>query len=1090
MDRRIVSWSSCVCALILLLISTAGAQKIITTVAGGGPNGLAANASAIGTPWKVVQQGSANVFFISDPFTNRVFEVKNGTLTVVAGNILGGYTADGQAATAATMNRPLGIAVDANNGLYIADSNNNVIRYVNTGTSSVQLFGGAVTVAAGEIITIAGTGTSCADAGSGACGDGGSADSAKLFNPSDVSVDSSNNIYIADTGDNVIRVVNGTTGTITPLAGNYTACTPPNCGDNGLATSAMLNAPFGVWLDSNKNVYVADTADYTIRVVNTGSSPITIANITIQPQQIAAIAGSYAPCGAPPACGDGNSATSSMVQLTQPIGVSADSNGNVYIADTNDQVVRIVNGTTQQNPGVINLLAGSYAICTQAPCGDGGAANAASLWSPTGVLVDTSSNLYIADQNDDAVREIQAPVSGTDNISTAFGIILNPAYSGDGKSAIDASFHSPSGVATDGAGNLYIADAQNNVVRVVNNQKAAITVAKVPIPAGAIATIAGTGQLCNAGLLSCGYGGAATAAQLAAPSAVALDAAGNIYIADSLNSVISEINAQTGILTIVAGDGGFNYLGDGGPAASATLDAPFGLALDHAGNIYIADANPPNINGVTSNNVIRVVNRQTAPITVAGISIAPGNIDRVAGTFPLTTCTPTTAPCGDDGPARSASLNSPIGLAVDSSGNIYIADLGDNRVRFVKNSTGIITTIAGTGTPCSSGPCGDGSPATSATLDSPFDVLVDSANTVYVSDLNDFVVRSFTVGGNISRAVGSYNYGFFGDGGAATSAGLAQPTGLGADFEGNLFVTDVASFRVREVSRLITTPPTAALSGNQLAFPDTVVSSPSSPSIVTVTNNGNGTNLTVSSIAISGTNASDFKQTNNCSTVAPDGGTCTVTITFTPSASGPRSATLKVTDNAADSPQTVLLSGTGVVGLQISPTSQSVSAGSSANYTITVPSQGFGGSVTLSCTAGLPSGAACSFSPNPVAPGKSSTLTITTTAPSSAALIAPATKRSPAPFYAVWLLLPAMLLSTAGLTAPKRKKLISYFLLTLAIAGVLFLVACGGGSSTSGGGGGGGGGGTGGTPAGTYTITVQGKAGSTTSTQKITLTVQ
>lgn len=1034
----------------------------------------------------MVQQGSNNVFFFSDPFTNRVFEVNGGTITVVAGNILAGYTADGAAATIATMNRPLGIAVDANNGLYIADSTNNVIRYVNTGSTSATLFGGAATVAAGEIITIVGTGTSCAGGGSVTCGDGGPANSAELYRPSDVFVDASGNVYIADSGDNVIRVVNGSTGTITLAAGvsTYQACTPPNCGDAGSATSAKLNDPMGVWLDSNNNIYIADTADQTIRVVNTGSNPITIANVTIGTGDIAAIAGNYQQCSGPPYnCGDGAAATSA--NLNTPIGATADGSGNVYIADTNDQVIRVVSSS-----GTINLLAGTYGTgCTQAPCGDGGAASSALLFSPTGVLVDNSSNLYIADQNDDAVREIPSPVSGTGTIATVFGIIRNTEYSGDGNPATQASLYSPTGVATDAAGNLYIADAQNNVVRVVNNQQTAITIAKVSIPAGAIATVAGTGQLCNASLISCGYGKAAISAQLALPSAVAVDAAGNIYIADSLNSVISVINAQSGLLTIVAGDGGFNYAGDGGPATQATLDAPFGVTLDHSGNVYIADANPPNINGVTSNNVIRVVNTQATAIKVAGITINPGNINTVAGT-PGSTCNPTTDPCGDNGPATQALLNSPIGLAVDSSGNIYIADLGDNRIRFVNNSAGIISTIAGTGTACTSGPCGDGSLATSATLDSPFDVFVDSANNVYFSDLNDYVVRSFAAGGNIARVVGSYNYGFYGDGGAATSAELAEPTGLGADSEGNLFVTDAAAFRVREVGRLVTTTPTASLSPNPLALPATIVGE-TNQAAITITNNGNGTNLSVSSITLSGTNASDFKQTNNCTTVAPDGGTCAVTISFTPSATGARSATLTVNDNAANSPQAVALSGTGVLGLGISPTSQSVSPGNPAKYTITVPSQGFTGSMTLSCATGVPSGAACSFSPTAVAPGKTSTLTITTTAPSSGALIAPASKRSSVPFYAVWLLLPAMLLSTAGLSALKRKRLISYFLLTLAVAGVLFLVACGGGSSsTSGGGGGGGGTPSGGTPAGTYKITVQGKAGTVTSTQQVTLTVQ
>jgi trimeric autotransporter adhesin len=1081
-DRHLVTRGLCACALILLLVSTAGAQNI-NTIAGGGPNNLPATSSAIGTPWKVVQQGSSNVFFISDPFTNRVFEVNNGTVTVVAGNIVSGYTADGQAATVATMNRPLGIAVDNANGLYIADSRNNVIRYVNTGSTATTLFGGAITVNPGEITTIVGTGTSCDDLQNGSCGDGGSAVNAELFSPSDVFVDASGDIYVADTGDNVIRVVNaqsspitidGVTvqpGDIAAVAGSYNVCTPslpePVCGDTGPATSANLQHPMGVWLDSNSNIYIADTPDQAIRLVNAQTGIINV------------FAGNYVQCTGS-SCGDGGSATSAS--LSNPTDILGDGQGNIYIADTGDEVARVVNS------GNINLLAGTYATaCTQAPCGDGGAATAALLSAPTGVLVDTSSNLYIADQNDDAVREI---ANGSSNIATAFGIILDTGYSGDGNPATRASLYTPSGTAADAAGNVYIADTLNNAVRVVNNQKAAITIAKVSIPAGAIATIAGTGQSCSGSLVSCGDGGPASAAQLADPTGVALDAAGNIYIADSLDSVIRKVNAQSGIINTVAGNGQFGYAGDDGLATQAKLDAPFGVSLDRQGNIYIADGNPLNINGIFSNNIIRVVNTQATAITVAGISIPSGDINTVAGTA-LATCTPSTNTCGDGGPATQASFTEPTGLAVDGSGNIYIADFGDNRVRFVNNTSGLISTVAGNGTPCPGEPCGDGGGATSANLDGPFDVSVDLANNVYVADLNDDVVRSFTVGGNIKTVVGSYADGFFGDGGPATGAALAQPAGLGADSNGNLFVTDVIAFRVRKVNGLVATLPTAATSPNPLALPATIVSD-TNQAVITITNNGIDINLAVSSITVSGTNASDFKESNNCTTVAPGGGTCTVTITFTPSASGARSATLMVNDNAANSPQTVALSGTGVVGLEISPTSQSVSPGSSTTYSITVPSQGFSGSMTLSCTSALPSGAACSFSPSTVAPGKTSTLTISTTAPTSGALIAPVSKRSSAPLYAFWLLLPAMLLSTAGLTAPKRKKLISYFLLTLAIAGVLFLVACGGGSgsSTSGGGGGGGGTPTGGTPAGTYKITVQGKAGATTATQQVTLTVQ
>jgi hypothetical protein len=821
-------------------------------------------------------------------------------------------------------------------------------------------------------------------------------------------------------------------------------------------------------------------------VVNTTGAPITIANVSIPAGDIEAIAGSYAPCSVAP-CGDGGNATSAL--LTQPGSVSA-AGGNVYIADTQDQVIRVVNSS-----GVISLLAGTYSTtCTASSpgCGDGSPANAALLATPTGVTVDSDSDLLIADQNDDAIRKIVAPVQPTDDISTSMGLILNPAYSGDYSSTVtghpaNASLFTPAGVTSDAAGNFYIADSQNNAVRVVNNQKSSITIANVSIPSGTIKTIAGDGLACPGTPASCGDTGPATAAQLDGPASVALDAAGNIYIADALDLAIRKVNAQTGTITTVAGTGGpcsSLPCGDGGPATAATLDGPFGVTLDKNGNIYIDDGN----NLGTNNDAIRVVNTQAAAIKVANVTIQPGNINTVAGTL-QSACVPSTGVCGDGGPATDAKLNSPTGLALDSSGNIYIADFGDNRIRYVVNSTGVISTIAGTGTPCAAAPCGDNTPATQAELDEPFGVFVDVAGNVYVADTADNVVRTFTLdpAGKISSVAGNYFYGFLGDGAAATSAALANPAGLAADFEGNLLVTDVASFRLRTITRQVITHANATPSPSPLVFAGTIVAQDTSKATITITNNGNGTNLTVSSITLGGTNAADFKETNTCTTVAPDGGTCAVTVSFTPSALGARSGTLTITDNATNSPQVVPISGTGVGGITIAPSSQTVSAGDPGTYTVTVPAQGgFTGNVTLSCSAGVPTGAACKFSSNPVAPGKTSTLTITTAAPTSS-LTAPALNHRSAPLYAVWLLLPAMLLSTAGLTAPKRRKLISYFLLALAISGMLFLAACGGGSSTSGGGGGGG---TGGTPAGTYTITVQGSQGGVTSTQPVTLIVQ
>ena len=324
-------------------------------------------------------------------------------------------------------------------------------------------------------------------------------------------------------------------------------------------------------------------------------------------------------------------------------------------------------------PGDITTAAGTG---TAGFSGDGGPATSAELNFSTGVAVDGSGNLYIGDANNCRVRK----VDGSGTITTVAGAGAC-AFSGDGGPATSAGLE-PYGVAVDGSGNLYLADAGNQRVRKVDGS-------------GTITTVAGTG---TAGFS--GDGGPATSAQLNFPVGVAVDGSGNLYIADSTNNRVRKVDGS-GTITTVAGTGTAGFSGDGGAAASAQLNQPLGVAVDGSGNLYIGDWN---------NHRVRKVD-------------GSGTITTVAGTG-------TTGFSGDGGPATSAELIQPQGVAVDGSGNLYIPTPSQARVRMV-NGSGTITTVAGTGT---AGFSGDGGPATSAQLNSPGWAAVDGSGNLFIAD--------------------------------------------------------------------------------------------------------------------------------------------------------------------------------------------------------------------------------------------------------------------------------------------------------------------------------------------------------------------
>ena len=559
-----------------------------------------------------------------------------------------------------------------------------------------------------------------------------------------VAVDSAGNAYFASGLQNAVYKADPN-GVVTRIAGTGVS---GFSGDGGPALNALLSNPSAVAVDAQGNVYIADSVNRRIRKVDTSGNITTAAGNGI--------------CCTP--TGDTGPATNA--QVGTPYGIAVDSSGNLYFSDISNHIVRKVNGA-----GIITTVAGNG---SSGYSGDSGPATSAKLYYPYGLAPDSNGNLFIADSYNQRIRQVD-----TNGIITTVAGNGTCCYSGDGTAATNARLAYPFGVAVDASGVLYIADTSNERIRKVS-------------ASGIITTVAGNGNFGFAG-----DNGGALNAQFRSPEGVALDANGNLYICDTANNRIRTVNSN-GMIRTLAGGG----LNDGGPAVFGSLNYPSGIARDNSGNTYIAD---------TYNNRVRRVSPDGAIATVAG----NGN----------------SGYSGDFSAAANAQLNAPQGLALDSSGNLYIADANNHRVRRVDPS-GIITTAAGNGVCCSA--TGDGGAATSAGIGTPYGLAVDSSGNLYLTDALNNLVRMVDANGNISTVAGNGVQGFSGDNGPATSARLNVPHGIAVDTAGNLFIADTDNERIRKVdtSGTITTiagngslgfggdggAPTRAL----LAYPDGV----------------------------------------------------------------------------------------------------------------------------------------------------------------------------------------------------------------------------------------------------------------------------
>ena len=657
----------------LTFTTLAGKSGAIVNSADG--TGSAAQFSA---PRGVALDSEGNLY-VADASNHTIRKVTStGVVTTVAGTAgTAGVTAD----TPAKFHEPFGVAVDGAGTIYVADTNNGAIRKISPA--------GVVTTLAG------GNGVGYAD---------GTGLAAKFKEPHGIAVDSTGNLYVADYENNVVRKVTAT-GVVTTLAGTYKV-TGTADGEGAAARFMLLQ---GIAVDSAGNVYVADGGARTIRKITPSGVVTTLAG------------------------------ASTGVRFGEPRGVAVDASGSaLYVTDYTANVILKVTLPA----GVVSTVAGTSPTAGSTD----GTTTTALFNAPSSIAVDSANNLYVADTANNTVRKISA--AGT--VSTLAGLAeRSSSVDGNGTAA---RFEEPYAIATDGT-YVYVADHTDHSIRKIAADGTVTTLAG---KAGSYGSADGTGA----------------AARFKAPTSIAVDSAGTVYVADNGNSTVRKITAA-GVVTTLAGTAGSKGNLDA-TGAAARFSAPSGVAVDKDGNVFVVDSEASTLRKITAVGVVT---------TLAGNANSNGFIN---------------------GTGTAARFAVPFDVAVDQDGNLYITDRNNHAIRKV-TASGVVTTLAGSGSPGYAN--GSGS---AAMFTFPSGITVDGAGVVYVADTDNQVIRKITPTGDVTTFAGSS---IGSTDGPAASTKFWNPKDVAVDANGNMFVADRGNYTVRKGSASATTISVAVAAG-------------------------------------------------------------------------------------------------------------------------------------------------------------------------------------------------------------------------------------------------------------------------------------